>query len=182
AQRFRGGRVADPDLSAVDGDAAGIGFVHPGDHLDQGGFACTVLAQQCVHRPCPNGQIDAVHGEYAAESFRHAGERQEFRVAHPVPSDRDTVVWAPQEPRTTSCTGRFESCTVRPAMRSCRVSKARTPRVCTSWLTTVIGGSSNGNQSVSSNETSAMSSPTCSPRSRTACTAPHAIRLSPAKL
>ena len=59
---------------------ARVGLVHPGEHLDQGGLAGAVLAEQAVHLAGPDLQLDAVERAYAGERLDDVGEPQHDRA------------------------------------------------------------------------------------------------------
>jgi len=74
---------------AVVAHLAGVGLVHPGQHLDEGGLAGAVLAHQRVYLARGHGQADAVECPYAREALGHVtdgedGRRWRARVG-PVP-------------------------------------------------------------------------------------------------
>ena len=58
---------AERDLLAVPGDRALVGLVGAGEHLDQGGLAGAVLAEQAVHLAGADVEVDAVEGPDAGE-------------------------------------------------------------------------------------------------------------------
>ena len=83
-------------LLAVPGDGAGVGLVEPGEHLDQGGLAGAVLAEQAVHLTRSYVEVDAVQGPHAGELLDDAGHPEQRLVAgsHPAPPpfDQPTLV------------------------------------------------------------------------------------------
>ena len=52
---------------AVEQHLARVGLVGAGEHLDQGGLAGAVLAEQAVHLPRVHVEVDAVEGAHAGE-------------------------------------------------------------------------------------------------------------------
>ena len=53
-------RTPNPDVLLVYKDLSAVRLVNAVDDLHQGGFACTVLAAQHVHRPFFHRKVDLV--------------------------------------------------------------------------------------------------------------------------
>src|SRR5690606_8767292 len=62
AQLHGGDRRAERDRFTAPVDGAGVGLVGPGQHLDQGGLAGPVLAEQAVHLTGLDVEVDSVQG------------------------------------------------------------------------------------------------------------------------
>jgi hypothetical protein len=60
SERHRRLRVAEPDRLPAPADPAGVGLVRPREHLDEGRLAGAVLAEQAVHLPRADVEVDAV--------------------------------------------------------------------------------------------------------------------------
>ena len=65
------------DLLAAPADGAVVGLVGPGQHLDQGGLARAVLAEQTVHLAGLDVEVDAVEGPHAGERLGDAGHGEQ---------------------------------------------------------------------------------------------------------
>ena len=60
------------NLFAVEEHLAVIGLVDAGEHLDQGGFAGAVFAQQCHHLTLADGDAYVIQGPDTGEAFADA--------------------------------------------------------------------------------------------------------------
>ncbi len=65
--------------SPAEGDLAGVGLVGAGQHLDQGGLAGAVLAEQAVHLAGRDVEVDAVQRADAGELLDDAPHREQRR-------------------------------------------------------------------------------------------------------
>lgn len=77
AQAHGGDRRLEPDLFAAPGDLAVVGLVGSGEHLDQGGLAGAVLAEEAVDLAGLDLQVDAVQGADAREELGDAGHGEQ---------------------------------------------------------------------------------------------------------
>ena len=62
---------------ALPEDLALVGRVRPGQHLDQGGLAGAVLAEQAVHLAGADVEVDAVERAHAGENLDDAAHLQQ---------------------------------------------------------------------------------------------------------
>ena len=69
------------DVVAVELDAAVVGLDQPGDHVEDGGLAGAVRAEQADRLAAPHIKRDALHHGAAGEAFLHT-VRGEVTVAH----------------------------------------------------------------------------------------------------
>ncbi|ADI10120.1 hypothetical protein SBI_07000 [Streptomyces bingchenggensis BCW-1] len=187
--------AVDAHRGAVDEDAAAVGAVGAGEHLDQRALARTVLAQQDVHLAAAQIEVDAVERDHAGEGLADALHAQQLggrapcarrhalrrlygaRRAHGLlPSG------SPHERRVTRRADRITESVVRPSTRSISARTAARPSSPVGWAMAVIGGSVWTNHGMSSNAASATSPGTRRPRARISSIAPSAMRLSAAKM
>ena len=78
---MRGLRVGEADrLAAPARSSPGVGLVRAGQHLDQGGLAGAVLAEQAVHLAGAHLQVDAVERAHAGELLDDAAHLQQRGV------------------------------------------------------------------------------------------------------
>ena len=80
AERDRGVGGAQRDRLAAPADLALVGPVRAGQHLDQGGLAGAVLAEQAVHLAGPDDQVDAVERADAGEGLDDPAHLQQRLV------------------------------------------------------------------------------------------------------
>lgn len=76
-QAHRGDRRSEPDRLAPPGDLPAVGLVDPGEHLDEGGLARAVLAEQAVDFTGQDFEIDAIEGADAGKRLGDAGHREQ---------------------------------------------------------------------------------------------------------
>ena len=59
-----------------------VGSIHPGQHLDEGRLARTVLTDQSVHLPGLDLKAHVVQGQHAREAFAHPPDAQQWHAVH----------------------------------------------------------------------------------------------------
>mgnify|MGYP001044963016 FL=1 len=74
-------RVREPHLLALPGDRSLVGLVDPREHLDQGGLAGTVLAEQAVHLAGSDVEVHPAECDHSGETLHDVGHAQEGRGA-----------------------------------------------------------------------------------------------------
>ena len=77
---------ADGALDAVDPDLSLVHGIYAGQHLDQRGFASSVLSHQRVDRSLAQGKIHVFQGYYAWEGFADPAHGQYSVFLHPLNS------------------------------------------------------------------------------------------------
>ena len=83
SQRLRGLGIWDLHLCAIYQDAAGIWFVHSGNHLDEGGLAGAIFTQQGLHLAAADGEVYPLNDLHRAEGFGDIVQAQ-HAVTHGV--------------------------------------------------------------------------------------------------
>ena len=70
-------------------DRAGAWLMHPGDRLDESGFAATVLADQTMNFAGLDVPIDLFESTHASETFGESSEAQKRHgiISHSANSD-----------------------------------------------------------------------------------------------
>lgn len=184
---FRVLRALDAHLTSLGQNAAVVGAVGAGEHLDEGALSRAVLAEQDVHLASAEVEVDVVERHHAGEGLAQTFDAQQLVwCGHqlPVRCGHRSLLWfdaaPPHERRTTRRAGRVTDCGVRPSIRSASARTAARARSAVGWAMAVIGGSVWTNHGMSSKAARAMPSGTRIPRARIASSAPRAIRLSAA--
>jgi hypothetical protein len=71
--------MRDADVFALPRDDAAVGLMHAGEHLDQGGFARAVLAQNTMHLGRAHLEVDPFESLHTGETLGDFPHSQKWR-------------------------------------------------------------------------------------------------------